>query len=65
MISGILAAQPFTSTLEGDESLSRRPMERVMKPLREMGANLEARDGKYPPLTIHGGPPKPSSTRCR
>ncbi|MDZ4799878.1 MAG: 3-phosphoshikimate 1-carboxyvinyltransferase [Bryobacteraceae bacterium] len=59
MISGILAAQPFTSTLEGDESLSRRPMERVMKPLREMGANLEARDGKYPPLTIHGGPLKP------
>jgi 3-phosphoshikimate 1-carboxyvinyltransferase len=56
MLSGILAAQPFTSTLEGDESLSRRPMERIMKPLREMGARLEARDSKYPPLTIHGGP---------
>jgi 3-phosphoshikimate 1-carboxyvinyltransferase len=55
MMSGILAAQPFVSKIEGDESLSRRPMERVMKPLAQMGAHIEATDGKYPPLTIHGG----------
>jgi 3-phosphoshikimate 1-carboxyvinyltransferase len=56
MMSGLLAAQPFTSRIFGDESLSRRPMDRVMKPLAEMGANIEARDGRYPPLVIHGGP---------
>src|SRR5512134_3136355 len=37
MLSGILAAQPFTSRIFGDESLSRRPMQRIMKPLAEMG----------------------------
>src|SRR5580658_7931072 len=42
MLSGILAAQPFTSELTGDESLSRRPMKRIMEPLRQMGANIEA-----------------------
>src|SRR5579872_1387511 len=51
MLSGLLAAQPFTSRIFGDESLSRRPMARVMKPLAEMGARIEARDGQYPPLT--------------
>src|SRR5580693_8896329 len=55
MMSGLLAAQPFDSRILGDESLSRRPMARVMKPLAEMGAKIEARDGQYPPLTIHGG----------
>ncbi len=59
MLSGMLAAQPFTSTITGDESLSVRPMERVMKPLALMGATLVARDGKYPPLTIHGERLKP------
>jgi 3-phosphoshikimate 1-carboxyvinyltransferase len=54
MLSGILAAQPFVSRIGGDESLSRRPMARVIKPLAEMGASIEARDGTYPPLTIHG-----------
>ncbi|MBL8294213.1 MAG: 3-phosphoshikimate 1-carboxyvinyltransferase [Bryobacterales bacterium] len=54
MLSGMLAAQPFPTTIGGDESLSRRPMARIMAPLREMGAELSARDGKYPPLTIHG-----------
>ena len=54
MLSGILAAQPFTSKIAGDESLARRPMDRVMKPLAQMGAEFEARDGKFPPLTIHG-----------
>ncbi len=56
MLSGILAAQSFTSSIGGDESLSRRPMARVIKPLTEMGASIEARDGTYPPLTIHGRP---------
>jgi 3-phosphoshikimate 1-carboxyvinyltransferase len=55
MLSGILAAQPFETTISGDESLSKRPMERIMKPLREMGAQIAAREGKYPPLTITGG----------
>ena len=42
MLSGIVAAQPFTSELIGDESLSRRPMKRVMEPLRKMGAEIVA-----------------------
>jgi 3-phosphoshikimate 1-carboxyvinyltransferase len=54
MLSGILAAQPFPSQIGGDESLSRRPMARVIKPLTEMGACIEARDGTYPPLLIQG-----------
>jgi 3-phosphoshikimate 1-carboxyvinyltransferase len=56
MLSGILAAQRFTSTIGGDESLSRRPMARVIKPLAQMGASIDAREGTYPPLTIHGRP---------
>ncbi|MEZ5399995.1 MAG: 3-phosphoshikimate 1-carboxyvinyltransferase [Bryobacteraceae bacterium] len=54
MISGMLAARPFTCSIGGDESLSRRPMQRVITPLEAMGARIEARDGKFPPLTIHG-----------
>jgi 3-phosphoshikimate 1-carboxyvinyltransferase len=61
MLSGILAAQPFVTTIGGDESLSRRPMARIMKPLGEMGAHIEARDGQFPPLTIHGGRLRPIS----
>lgn len=56
MLSGILAAQPFTSRIGGDESLSRRPMARIMKPLAQMGASIEGSEGTYPPLTIHGRP---------
>ena len=55
MLSGILAAQRFRSRIFGDESLSRRPMQRIMKPLAEMGARIEAREGKFPPLAIEGG----------
>ena len=55
MLSGILAGQAFTSELFGDESLSRRPMARIMKPLAEMGARIESTDGGRPPLKIHGG----------
>jgi 3-phosphoshikimate 1-carboxyvinyltransferase len=54
MLSGILAAQPFQSTMFGDESLTRRPMDRIMKPLSEMGASFTARDGRFPPLQVHG-----------
>ena len=54
MMSGLLAAQPFTSRIFGDVSLSRRTMAPVMTPLVEMGAKIEARDGQFPPLAIHG-----------
>ena len=55
MLSGILAGQSFTTTIAGDESLARRPMARVIKPLSEMGAHIDATNGQYPPLTINGG----------
>src|SRR5579859_4615338 len=54
MLSGIVAGQPFTSEMVGDESLSRRPMERVIQPLSAMGAKIESQQGK-PPLRIQGG----------
>jgi len=54
MLSGILAAQPFLARIFGDESLSRRPMQRIMRPLAEMGAEIRAREDKFPPLEIHG-----------
>ena len=54
MLSGIVAGQNFTSEMIGDESLSRRPMQRVITPLTEMGARIESQEGK-PPLRITGG----------
>ncbi|HZS56468.1 MAG TPA: 3-phosphoshikimate 1-carboxyvinyltransferase [Bryobacteraceae bacterium] len=54
MLSGILSAQPFTTTIAGDDSLARRPMARIMKPLSAMGAHIEAKNGQYPPLVIAG-----------
>lgn len=56
MLSGLLAGQNFRSRLIGDASLSQRPMQRIMGPLTEMGARLSAREGKFPPLEIEGGP---------
>lgn len=56
MLTGILAGQSFTSRMVGDESVSGRPVDRVIKPLAQMGANIEAREGRYPPLVIHGQP---------
>jgi 3-phosphoshikimate 1-carboxyvinyltransferase len=56
MLSGILAAQKFTSRIGGDESLSKRPMKRIIQPLTEMGAQIDATGGQFPPLTIHGRP---------
>ncbi len=55
MLAGLLAAQPFNSTLVGDNSLSRRPMERIRRPLTAMGAKLDLTEG-HAPVTIHGGP---------
>jgi 3-phosphoshikimate 1-carboxyvinyltransferase len=54
MLAGILAGQKFASVLVGDESLSRRPMQRVAEPLERMGATITAREGFRPPLRIRG-----------
>lgn len=54
LLSGLLAAQDFDSTLTGDASLSRRPMNRVAEPLRAMGAVIETAAEGRPPITIRG-----------
>ena len=54
LMSGLLSAQTFDSVLCGDESLSSRPMGRVINPLQEMGADISGNDSK-PPLVIKGG----------
>ena len=56
LLAGVLAAQPFESELSGDESLSQRPMTRIVKPLAMMGARIETADGGTPPLRISGNP---------
>jgi 3-phosphoshikimate 1-carboxyvinyltransferase len=55
MLSGILAGQEFLSELIGDESLSERPMARIIQPLAAMGARITAREGGRPPLRVAGG----------
>jgi 3-phosphoshikimate 1-carboxyvinyltransferase len=55
LLTGILAGQEFTSKLTGDASLRKRPMKRVVSPLREMGADIRARDDNFAPLEIRGG----------
>lgn len=55
ILAGLAARCPFTSVLDGDASLRRRPMDRVAEPLRSLGARVEARDGRFPPLRVHGG----------
>ena len=69
LLAGVLAAQPFEATLSGDESLRRRPVDRVIAPLRAMGATLSGREGdRLPPLVVRGGPlkgmcfPQPTSS---
>lgn len=58
LMLGILAGQPFEVTLTGDESLSRRPMRRVLEPLTRMGLEvIEARDGTFAPLRVRGRRP--------
>jgi 3-phosphoshikimate 1-carboxyvinyltransferase len=54
LLTGILAGQEFTSKLTGDASLQKRPMKRVVSPLREMGADIRARDDNFAPLEIRG-----------
>jgi 3-phosphoshikimate 1-carboxyvinyltransferase len=55
MLSGMVAGQEFASELVGDESLSERPMARIITPLAAMGARITARDGGRPPLRVAGG----------
>jgi 3-phosphoshikimate 1-carboxyvinyltransferase len=54
MLSGALAGRPFRATLTGDDSLRRRPLERVAAPLRAMGATVETTEG-HAPIAITGG----------
>lgn len=55
LMMGILAGAPFITTFYGDEYLNRRPMNRVMLPLNQMGAHLTGHDStEYPPITIQG-----------
>lgn len=54
LLAGILAGQSFSSKLTGDESLQKRPMKRVIGPLREMGADIRGRDDNFAPLEIRG-----------
>ncbi len=55
LLSGILSGQQFTTKISGDASLQKRPMKRVVAPLRQMGADIRAKDDNFPPLEIHGG----------
>lgn len=56
LLPGWLSFQPGLSfMLDGDESIRRRPVDRIAEPLRRMGARIEAREGRYPPFTVHGG----------
>lgn len=55
LICGILAGQPFSTTLNGDASIQKRPMKRIITPLREMGADLTSlNENDCAPLTVHG-----------
>jgi len=54
LMAGVLAAQSFESTLTGDDSLCRRPMDRIITPLEKMGADIEAHNGGLAPLKING-----------
>ncbi len=55
LLAGVLAAQPFASTLTGDASLRQRPMRRLAEPLNAMGAGITTADNGCPPLKIEGG----------
>lgn len=56
LLAGVCAGQPFTSVITGDQSIAGRPMDRVVEPLRAMGATIDGRDdGRFTPLTITGG----------
>jgi 3-phosphoshikimate 1-carboxyvinyltransferase len=55
LLAGVLAGQPFETELTGDKSLRRRPMRRIMDPLCQMGAQLQASEGDRAPIKIRGG----------
>ncbi|MEX0899924.1 MAG: 3-phosphoshikimate 1-carboxyvinyltransferase [Gammaproteobacteria bacterium] len=55
LIAGVLAGRGTRAVLTGDESLRRRPMARILAPLRQMGARIDAASGDTAPLTLHGG----------
>jgi len=59
LLAGVLAGQPFLSSITGDASLRRRPMRRVIEPLTQMGARIRAREGEFAPLEIQGGKLRP------
>lgn len=54
LMTGILAAQPFNCVVSGDESIRRRPMQRILTPLSMMGASIESAEGGRCPLSVHG-----------
>jgi 3-phosphoshikimate 1-carboxyvinyltransferase len=54
LLSGILAGQNFSATISGDDSLQKRPMKRIVGPLRQMGAEIKAREEQFAPLEIRG-----------
>ncbi|GHT60567.1 3-phosphoshikimate 1-carboxyvinyltransferase [Endomicrobiia bacterium] len=56
LISGILAGQDFETVITGDDSLSRRPMQRIIRPLSQMGARITSSSGGLLPLVINGNP---------
>jgi 3-phosphoshikimate 1-carboxyvinyltransferase len=57
LLTGVLSGVPGLAVLTGDASLRKRPVRRVVEPLRRMGANLSARDGdRLPPVVVRGGP---------
>lgn len=59
LMLGLLAGTGFHSILAGDESIAKRPMKRIINPLREMGADIRGRmDGQYTPLAVQGTPLK-------
>lgn len=63
LLAGLLTGQEGRFVLDGDESLRRRPMDRIVEPLRLMGGRVGARDGRYAPLVIEGGEVRPLEYR--
>ncbi len=55
LLCGLVSGQAVEAVLDGDASLRRRPMDRVVEPLRRMGAQIEAREGRFAPVRVRGG----------
>lgn len=60
LLCGLLAGQPLEAVVDGDASLRKRPMDRVVEPLRRMGVHIEAREGRFAPVYVRGGPLHPA-----